>query len=58
MGGFSKIRLPKVRTSADAVSVLATILDLTADGVLTCGEAADLSSLARSLIEATTLQEV
>jgi hypothetical protein len=57
-GRLLKIKLPRVRTSADTVEVLATILELAAAGVLTSAEAADFSSLARSLIEATTMQEV
>jgi histone H3/H4 len=57
-GRLIKLRLPKVRTSADAVQVLATILELASNGVITSAEAADFSSLARSLIEATTMQEV
>jgi hypothetical protein len=57
-GRLLKIKLPRVRTSADAVEVLATILELAAAGVLTAAEAADFSSLARSLIEATAMQEI
>jgi len=57
-GRLIKIRLPRVRTSADAVEVLSAILELASQGVLTSAEAADFSSLARSLIEAVTLREV
>ena len=53
-----KIKLPRVRTSADAVEVLSTILELASQGVLTSAEASDFASLTRGLIEAVTLREV
>jgi hypothetical protein len=57
-GRLIKIKLPRVRTPADAVELLSTILGLAADGTLTSGEAADFASLARSLIEVTAMKEV
>ncbi len=57
-GRTMKIKLPRVRTSADAVEVLSTILELASQGVLTSAEASDFASLTRGLIEAVTLREV